>query len=153
MKITIGLDGCRSIVTFVVVPCWHWMFFITSKWCSTYSKQRDHTMTRQKMFAFKRLKTMESYKTVETKSCCKCSWEMFFMRGSYIVKGVGEIFCVFNWWSLYGRKSITRGNCRWRFDCIRNYYLMLMLLKYWHNLTLTKQKGSHYTIFSKEVEK
>ena len=90
-----SLDGCRSIVTFGVVPCWHWMFFITSKWCSTYSKQRDHTMTRQKMFAFKRLKTMENYKTIEPKSCCKCLWDMFFMRGSSIIKGFGENFLCF----------------------------------------------------------
>ena len=51
-----------------VVPCCHRKFFVYSEWHSTYSKQGDLTICQ--MVAYKRLKTMKTYKTVRRESCC-----------------------------------------------------------------------------------
>ena len=61
-------------------------------------------MTRQKMVAFKRLKTMENYKTIKPKSFCKCLYETCSLCEVLILlRALGKIFCVLDRWSPYGR--------------------------------------------------
>ena len=65
---------------------------------------------------------------------------MFFMRGSYIINGCGEIFGVLGRWSPDGRGSLTRGNCKWSLDCIKNYY-NVNALEILTQLNTNKTKG------------
>ena len=98
-----------------------------------------------KAVAYKRLKTMENYKTVTPKSGRGRLQKVVVMRSS----NYRAFWC---FWSVnvYGRWPLTRGDRRWRFDCIPSLRKRFLNLSLWAPLKFVYEKiswvtnGSHY---------
>ena len=70
------------------------------------------------MVAYKRLKTIENHETFRPKKWLRSLTEGGHLPVVPTVRLWLEKFWCFGWVVTYGRWSLTRGGCTWRFNCI-----------------------------------